>query len=94
MLPTWQKQFFPNTSKATNTALPFARDTVPFVIKTKLVNAILLFFGASIQENEPTLLHIREGHLLGLHPHECDQQGDEIVLPVSKKKKKEKEKKN
>ena len=40
---------------------------------------------ASIQDSEPTILLVREGRLPGLHPHECGQQGDKIVLPVTKK---------
>ena len=43
---------------------------------------------ASIQDSEPTILLVREGRLPGLHPHECGQQGDKIVLPVNQKKKK------
>ena len=58
------------------------------MIKTKLVNTILPFFGASVQENDPTLLHVRDSHLpnLPVYPHEHAQQGEEIVSPVSKKK--------
>ena len=40
---------------------------------------------ASIQNSEPTILLVREGRLPGLHPHECGQLGDTIVLPVKKK---------
>ena len=39
----------------------------------------------SIQNSEPTILLEREGRLPGLHPRECGQQGDKIVLPVKKK---------
>ena len=40
---------------------------------------------ASIQNSEPTILLVREGRLPGLHPHECGQLGDTIVLPIKKK---------
>lgn len=42
---------------------------------------------ASIQNSEPTILLVREGRSPGLHPHECGQLGDTIVLPVKKKQK-------
>ena len=60
------------------------------MIKTKLLNTILHVqdikkSSASIQNSEPTILLVSEGRLLGLHPQECGQQGDKIVLPVKKR---------
>ena len=45
---------------------------------------------ASIQNSEPTILLVKEGRLPGLHPRECGQQGDKIVLPVKKKRQQQK----